>query len=409
MSRSLSLAAYRALSRRRFRASAIGDIERPDGDLLWMHATSRDRLNALCNLAARIKSQRPGLQVLATVDQDRTDSFSPNGCDLLQILGPDHPDQARQFLDHWRPNLCLWAGGDLMPNLITQARSRDIPMVLMDLAEDEVPARRSRWMPDLGRLTLGCFHQILVRDDATAEALHRAGFSPARVRVAGRLRTTATPPPCSDDLLDELSGDLGGRPVWFAAGTQPAEVDLVLDAQRSAMRLIHRLLLVIDVADPRDAVGLKDHVVSAGMRCAEWDNGDQIGEETQVVVSADPAAQGLWYRIAPITFVASTFDRRPGGRNPFEAAALGSAVIHGPHTGNYPDAFARLDAISAAREVRNADQLAAELIALSAPDQAARIALDAWRVATEGAELTDALVDLVQDMLDMREGSRAGP
>ncbi|MFC6688872.1 3-deoxy-D-manno-octulosonic acid transferase [Jhaorihella thermophila] len=409
MSRSLSLAAYRALSRRKFRASHIGDIERPDGELLWMHATSQDRLHVLCNLAARIKSQRPELKVLATVDQRRTDSFSPNGCDLLQVLGPDHPDQARQFLDHWRPDMCLWAGGDLMPNLITQARSRTIPMVLVDLAEDEVPARRSRWMPDLGRLTLGCFHQILVRDEAAAEVLRRAGFSSARVRVAGRLRTTATPPPCSDDLLDELSGDIGGRPVWFSVGTQPAEVDLVLEAHRNAVRLIHRLLLVIDVADPGDAVGLKDHIASKGMRCADWDDGDPIGEETQVVVSADPEALGLWYRIAPITFVASTFDRRPSGRNPFEPAALGSAVIHGPHTGNYPDAFARLDAISAAREVRNADQLSAQVVALSAPDQAARIALDAWKVATEGAELTDALIDLVQDMLDMREDTHAGP
>ncbi|MFC3119061.1 hypothetical protein ACFOHS_16070 [Jhaorihella thermophila] len=175
------------------------------------------------------------------------------------------------------------------------------------------------------------------------------------------------------------------------------------------MRLIHRLLLVIDVADPGDAVGLKDHIASKGMRCADWDDGDPIGEETQVVVSADPEALGLWYRIAPITFVASTFDRRPSGRNPFEPAALGSAVIHGPHTGNYPDAFARLDAISAAREVRNADQLSAQVVALSAPDQAARIALDAWKVATEGAELTDALIDLVQDMLDMREDTHAGP
>jgi 3-deoxy-D-manno-octulosonic-acid transferase len=38
-----------------------------------------------------------------------------------------------------------------------------------------------------------------------------------------------------------------------------------------------------------------------------------------------------------------------------------------------------------------------------APDQAAAVALAGWQVVTEGAHLTDQLIDLIQDKLDEQD------
>ena len=90
------------------------------------------------------------------------------------------------------------------------------------------------------------------------------------------------------------------------------------------------------------------------------------------------------------------------GRNPFEPAALGSAILHGPHPGPYPAAYARLSAAVAARKVMNAGQLADAVADLIAPDKAATLAHNAWAISSGGAEVAEHVVEVILDVL--REG-----
>jgi 3-deoxy-D-manno-octulosonic-acid transferase len=323
-------------------------------------------------------------------------------------LWPDHPALARRFLDHWRPALCLWAGGNLMPNLIVEASEAGVPLVLVDVGPEEIPVPRRRWIPDLTWAVLGRFDTILTRDAETSALIRRSGVPESRVRVSAPLRAGASPQRISDVDLSHLSADLAARAVWVAVGVQPAEIDLVLAAHRQAVRLVHRLLLVLSLADPASADAVKERLTEASLRFVDWDEGDHVGEQAQVVISADPRDLGLWYRVAPVAFIAGTVEPGPGARNPLEAAALGSALLHGPQTRGFHEAFASLSKAGATREVRDADELAAEVIGLTAPDTAARMALAGWDVVTEGAQLTDRLIDMVQDMLDAQEDARAG-
>ena len=92
-----------------------------------------------------------------------------------------------------------------------------------------------------------------------------------------------------------------------------------------------------------------------------------------------------------------------GGRDPFEPAALGSAILYGPNVSRYLPAYSRLASAGAARIVRDAETLAGAITRLSAPDQAALMAHAAWEVSSDGAEATDRLMNLVQDVLDLKE------
>ncbi len=408
MARSLSLAAYRAISRRLSPSEGIDYPPRPEGELLWVHATSPGRALALCNLGTRIQALRPGLKVLLTTNAGAAQAGHWPTDAVILTLGSDHPSLARRLVEHWRPDICLWTGGEMMPNHITCVAERGIPLVLLDIGRDELPPIRSRWLPDLARATFGLFGAILTRDDETARILRRNGIRDGRVLAAGTLRTTATPPDCREEDLEDVMQSLDGRPAWLSAGTRRGEIAPVLSAHRGALRLLHRLLLVLSLADPADRDEARRHARAMGLRCTDWDDGDIIHEEAQVLLSTDPEDLGLWYRLAPVTFVAGTFHSGPGGQNPLAAAGLGSAVLHGPEISGFETAFARLAAAKACIEVADQDALAAEVIRLSAPDQAAEMAFAAWSVATEGAELTDRVIELVLDQLDRRRGADAG-
>ncbi|MFT7593340.1 MAG: 3-deoxy-D-manno-octulosonic-acid transferase [Paracoccaceae bacterium] len=411
MGRSLSLAAYRVLSRRISRASlANAPRSRPIGELLWAHATSTDRLIALGELGLRLKSLRPDLNILITQElatMDQTASFP----DVAQaeILDSDHPLSTRLFLEHWQPDICLWTGGGLMPNLISQAADKGIPMFLIDVDENDFPGHRHKWFPDLTRTSLDRFESILTTSGTAAAELRRIGVPDDKITVTGRLRGGASPVPFPEEDLSALARNLLGRPVWLAAHAHPSEFEPILTAHRTALRLVHRLLLVIIVADPDTLNNLGDLLAGSGLRYVYWSLGDEIDDNVQVLISDGTDDLGLWYRAAPLTFMASSLTVGQTGRDPLDAVALGSAVVFGPHVSDHRAVYSRLVSVGAGCTVGDGEGLGTAVIRLIAPDHAAAMALAGWEVATEGAQLTDTLIELIQDQLDLREAPNACP
>lgn len=404
---SLGLATYRALSWRTALPAQDPPPPRPKGPLVWMHATSPERYLALRDLGARLRAQRPDVHLLLTVNAsvpvaDRT-RHEPAPIPLLS----DHPVAVRGFLEHWQPDLCLWTGDDLMPNAICQAAERGTVMVLADLAVEDLPRRRTGWLTDLTRPCLERFDTILTVSVPAAAQLRRLGVTGVRIEAHSRLLMGVSPPPCPETALVAATQALAGRPLWLAAYLQPEEIAPILAAHRDALRFQHRLLLVAVPAEPEDTGTLIEAAGAAGLRYADWHSGDAIGEEVQLLICDDTSDLGLWYRMAPVTFMAGSLAGAGGGHSPFSATALGSAVLYGPYVANHAEAYARLEQAKAASPVRDAESLAQAVVQLSAPDHAAAMALAGWDTITESAALTDHLVDMVQDLLDQKEARDA--
>ncbi|MEY8841682.1 3-deoxy-D-manno-octulosonic acid transferase [Cribrihabitans sp. XS_ASV171] len=406
MARSLSLAAYRALS---WRGGAVSDAAgsgRPDGELLWIHVAAEDRLAPVRDLCRRLLSQRARLNLLLTCPEETDKALWGEG---LMPLPPDQPGVVRSFLNHWRPDAALWVGGGLQPLLLSQAAGRGMAMMLTDVENGDLVLRKRRWLPDLARATLDVFDRIRVTDEETGRAIRRTGIAGSKVKVAPLLRVGASPRPWPEDELAQITRIFAGRPVWLSAWTQPKEFISVLSAHRQALRLLHRLVLVIHVADPAEAAPLNARLRHMDLRCSDWDAGGEIEDTTQVVLSAYGEDLGLWYRVSPLTFLGSSLETGGGGQDPMTAAALGSALLHGPDTGSHRELYARLARAGAARSVRDAESLGQAVVELLAPDRAAAMALAGWQVVTEGAEAMDSLIELIQEQLDDRRAGNARP
>ncbi|GGH27831.1 3-deoxy-D-manno-octulosonic-acid transferase [Cribrihabitans marinus] len=407
MSRSLSLAAYRALNWRNTQTGKGDRPPRPEGELLWVQSATRRRFVALAELCRRLMAQRPGLQILFTAPgSEDADAWREPGLPVFP-LPADHMSAARGFLDHWRPDMCVWAGGGLLPNLLSLVADREIPSILLDVGEGDLPLRRHRWLPDLTRATLDCFDTILVKSEQTARSITRSGVSRDKVSVSAEMRVTPNPVSWSEEELASVTEMLAARPVWLACWVHGDEIETVLQAHRSTLRLAHRLLLVLHLADPTDGDRFMALVEQTSLRCADWDAGDAIEDSTQILLTTMTEDLGLWFRMAPVSFMGSSLTSGTGGREPLTAVALGSAVLYGPNVRDHIDTYSRLAAAGAARSVRDAETLSTGVVQTLAPNRAAEMALAGWQVVTEGAYLNDQLVEMIQDRLDERGSGNA--
>ena len=281
-----------------------------------------------------------------------------------------------------------------------RAHAEKCGMMLIDADTDGLDARRERWLPDLSRRLLHPFLAVMVRSNAALQRVETLGLPAERISLTPALEAGGMTLSCEDSDLAELSERLRGRPVWFASNVQEAELSAVLSAHREALRLSHRLLLILNPAQ-EDLADLFAHgVTNEGYRLSNWTSGDEIDNQTQVLLAPDATDLGLFYRASPVCFMGSSLVAKKPGRNPFEAAALGSAVLYGPNVSTFMPFYSRLARAGAARIVKDEKTLGAAVTQLIAPDRAAAMAHAGWDVVSQGADLTDRVIELVEDILD---------
>jgi 3-deoxy-D-manno-octulosonic-acid transferase len=422
MSKSIGLALYFLAASRTPKPGAAPPLlpSRPDGEpRIWLHAQSSRSLRALTGLAARLHAQRPGLGLILTHFENARlpgDALPP-GCLTLPAL-PDDPAHLRAALARWGPQVLVLGDGALPPALIHEADSAGVPILLVNARQPQLDGAWVPW-PGLQRALLRGMRRILVQDRAAARAFRRAGAPVARLEEVGPMAEGTAALPCTPAERDALARRLGVRPVWLAVAVPEAEEATVLAAHCAAQRMAHRLLLIVVPADPARGPGLAELARDMGIRTARRGADEEPSNDDQLYVADTEGELGLWYRLAPITFMGGTLGDGPasrsrrappvpaaaGGRDPFEPAALGSAIVHGPATGAYREVYDRFTRARAARRVDGAEALAAAVGDLLAPDRVALMAHSAWAVATRGAEATDRVAELV--LATLEEGSPA--
>lgn len=381
----LSLALYK-LSARRGLADGARAL-RPKGNLIWLMVDQPAR-NAAARLLVQHLVSEVGVSCLVT---GMDPAGLPKGA-LLDLAPADHPQDAAPFLDHWNPQVIIMMGGQLPPLLIDQAAARAIPMLLADAEMPHLP-RGGEWMfAGLLRHCAKAFHAILAVDENAARAYRRLGAG--NVMRTGRMEAGAAAAlPYNEPERAALATTFATRPIWLAIDVPIEEEAAVIAAHRAALRLAHRLLLILVPQDPNRAPDLaRDIENSEGWVVARRDLDQDPDQETSVYIADTGQEYGLWYRLAPVTFLGGSLLGPGSARSPLEPAALGSAIIHGRKVGAYGQAFGRLGAALGAAPISTAGELAEFVTELLAPDRVARMAHAAWGVASEGAEVSDRIV-----------------
>lgn len=392
MARSLGLRLY-TLANRGGVAAPEDRPSRPPGRLVWLHAPGPDSARTLLELARRLVDE-DGVPVLLTCPA----TLAPHAGVIVQPPPPEVPAAARAFLDHWKPEIAVFSEGELRPVLVAAAQSRSLPMLMADARVPRLPRRRDGWYPGLTSLTLGALRRVMAVDEDAARAFRRAGAE--TVAVTGRMEEESVALPCSEPERAALARRLATRPVWLAVDVPEAEEAAVIAAHRAVLLLLHRALLILVPKDAGRADALAAAIAAEGWQVARRSADEEPDGETEVFLADGGGEYGLWYRLAPVTFLGGTLLGEGCSRDPLEAAALGSALITGPKAGAHGAAHQRLARARAVRSILTPADLADAAGDLLAPDRAARLAQAAWAASSDGAEATERVLAEIRAVMD---------
>ncbi|MBK8977971.1 MAG: 3-deoxy-D-manno-octulosonic acid transferase [Planctomycetes bacterium] len=373
---------------RRSFGARMGRVEPspPGRPVLWFHGVSVGEVKGLAVLVQRVAQAHPefGIVVSAT---------TPTGHALASRLYSGHrvihypidfglfPGRA---LDRVRPACVVLMEQEIWPNFLQAAARRGIPVVIVNGRISERSFRGYRavrpLLPQLDWIRLFC-----VQTETYRNRWRALRIPDERIAVTGNLKydgvTLGNGPAGAIELRHWLAPD--ERLVLVCGSTHGHEEEWLADAARAvAARRGWKLRVVLVPRHPDRAGAIVDALRGRGHAVSLW---SRVGEPPapladDAVLLVDTIGQlESFYAACDVAFVGGSLVPH-GGQNMLEPAALGRAVLFGPHVANFRADVELLLESRAAVQIADLRQLEAELERLLG-DPALRAALGARAVA----------------------------
>jgi 3-deoxy-D-manno-octulosonic-acid transferase len=357
------------------------------GGGVWVHAVSVGEVQVAAILIQALREREHTLEVTLTC-------ATPTGRVRARALLPgvevryapyDLPGCIRRCLARLRPRLLILIETELWPNLLHEAASAGIPILI---ASARISARSSRLYRRFPSLMHDALEQNVWVGAQTAADLERfaaMGVMPQRLTLVGNIKfDRILPADIHERGAQWRAYYAGGRPVWVAGSTHPEEEAIMLEAHRQLRSSQPRALLILAPRHPARFTAAAAAIAAKGFQYARRSGAGSEGPPD--VLLLDSIGELLeFYAAADVAFVGGSLVP-VGGHNLLEPAALGVPVISGPEQLNSPDVARVLAEQGGLITVRDADELAAALSSLIGdPDKrarkgdAARMAMDAHR------------------------------
>lgn len=297
--------------------------ERP----VWLHAASVGEVNALLPLIEALHRKQPQLPILLTSNTASSGVIARNKLPTgvtHAYLPMDWRGAMQHFLARCQPRIGIIMETELWPNLYQLCHQGGTPLIIVNGRVSQKTLRAPGWLRRLYRDCLQRSRLILARSAEDRENFLKLGAAPAQCRVIGNLKFAAL----NDSVPEPV--DLG-RDYVLAASSRDGEERLIVKAWLETPR---EELLVIAPRHPKRLNEILRDLDPFQLRIAVRSHGSQPEATTQLYIANTFGELRAFMSGAQLVFMGGSLVAT-GGQNILEPAALGKAVITGPHMDNF--------------------------------------------------------------------------
>ncbi|MCX8996305.1 lipid IV(A) 3-deoxy-D-manno-octulosonic acid transferase [Rhizobiaceae bacterium BDR2-2] len=361
--------------RRKSERFGYAGVARPQGPLIWIHAASVGEMLSVIALVRELR--RLDIAVLLTTGTITSARIAAErlGGDVIHQYAPlDLKPAVSRFLDYWHPDVALTAESEIWPATMAELEARHIAQVRVNARlSDRSFARWSRHQP-MAELLFSKLSLVVAQSDLDGERYRDLGAWP--VVVSGNLKGDSDPLPVDEGELQKYRRQIGQRKTWAATSTFEGEEKAAAMVHR-ALKAHNDQLTIIVPRHPERADAIEAMLVEKELKVARRSRGDVITAETDVFLGDTIGEMGLYLRLTDLVFVGRSLMTETGGQNPMEPAALGCAILSGPHVENFREAYQKLVRNGGARIVKDVEVLAKAVHYLLTNDMARLRMIDA--------------------------------
>ena len=332
------------------------ELTRP-APVIWIHAVSVGEVEACRPLVKSLQITYPKHQLLIT-------TMTPTGSERVKLLFADTvahcylpydvPFAIKRFLKTNRPVFGVIMETEIWPNLLLTCKQQNIPLVLANARMSDRSTKGYARFPKLTKMVLNSLRFIAAQGQHDRDNFHLLGADITDVHAIGNLKFETNLPA---SIVEQASAMRmmwdNDRPVWVAASTHEGEEEMILHASKQVRSKFPNLLLIIVPRHPErfDRVTALTH--RAGFKTLRRSEQLPCSSNIQVLVVDTMGELPLFYAACDVALVGGSLVPH-GGHNILEPAALGRAVLVGPHFFNFNEITKQFIEAQAAIQVEGA-------------------------------------------------------
>jgi len=384
---------YRAGFGQRFGAVAPLPAKRPGVTRIWLQAVSVGEVLAMAPLVKRLaEGGRAEVYLTTTTSTGHALALEKFAATTVGVgyFPLDWWPFSRRTWRKVQPDLVLLAESELWPEHLTQARKRQVPVVLVNARLSDRSFRRLMSVRTLAGSLYRRIARILPSSEQDAERFRKLGVPAEKLVTTGNLKFDVGIKALDTWGRAMLRRELGfadNQLVLLGSSTWPGEEQAMLRLLERARHagMICQLLLV-----PRHAERRGEIEALLRTRPLNWhlrSRGQAMGQVDVCVADTTGELQQLT-QVADLVFVGKSLLPNEGGQTPIEAALLEKPLLFGPAMSNFRVAADSLVACGAAVCVADEVELVDQGLALLRDENrrmAMAVAASGWHKTNQGA------------------------
>ena len=338
---------------------------------IWFHVVSVGETNAALPLIEHYL--KLGHVVLVTnttkTGQARAKSLflKPPYLDLFQAvyLPVDQTPLLKQFFDLYQPRILALVETEIWPNLIAEARQRQIPCILLNARLSEKSAKgygkvRRLTQPMLQQLTW-----LLAQDEATQQRYVDLGLDQTKSQVVGNIKFDIAAPQNAVQQAEQLKQqwNLASRQIVTLASTHSPEEERLLQQLQAHLNSNHNLLCIVVPRHPERFDEVYQVCQSLNLNTQRRSLEQSIQADTQIFLADSMGEMWLWYALSQVCFVGGSLNEPGGGHNILEPMVLNVPTVIGPNYFNFQSIVDEFIAEQGILIGQNAEQIVNQLLA----------------------------------------------
>jgi 3-deoxy-D-manno-octulosonic-acid transferase len=327
----------------RERLGQLSGIETQSRPVVWIHCVSVGESQAARPLVSGLRQRYPNhVLVISTT--------TLTGQNLARELFKSEAAKVFYFPFDWRwtvrralkainPSAVLIMETELWPSFLHEAHRQQIPVAIVNGRISHQSFRRYKWISRFVSRVLKCLSVGIMQTEVDAERIRSLGLPASKVFVAGNLKFDAGTMPSSNTLADELQKRFNiddEAQLILAASTHAPEERVMLEAfQRLRTGVSQNIRLLLAPRRPERFADVASLLDSSGLTWTRRSNPLSPIDQTCDAILLDTIGElPAIYSLAAVVFVGGSIANN-GGHNILEPAAVGAAIVTGPHTYNF--------------------------------------------------------------------------
>lgn len=336
---------------------------------IWFHVVSVGETNAAQPLIEHYL--KLGHSVLVTnttkTGQARAKSlFYEKYSTLFQAvyLPVDQKPLLKQFFELYQPKILALVETEIWPNLIAQAKQKQIPCILLNARLSEKSAKgydkvRRLTQPMLQQLTW-----LLAQDITTQQRYVDLGLDQSKSQVVGNIKFDISAPNSFIEQAEQLKQEwqLEKRQIITLASTHAPEEEQLLKQLQPHLNSNPDLLCIVVPRHPERFDEVYKICQSLNLNTQRRSLKQPIQTDTQVFLADSMGEMWLWYALSQACFVGGSLNEPGGGHNILEPMVLNIPTVIGPRYFNFQSIVDEFVAAQGILIGENAAQVAQQLL-----------------------------------------------